>query len=98
MKFWQFELIQSAESKAKVLSVLHTRSLKLEECVLCVKVSPNSRLIAVSLLDSTVKVFYLDTLKVCQDNTATIHLLSSVCKCCNNSCLYLSVLFVPLWT
>lgn len=40
------------------------RSLKLEECVLCVKVSPNSRLIAVALLDSTVKVFYLDTLKV----------------------------------
>lgn len=63
VKFWQFELIQSSETKAKVLSVLHTRSLKLEECVLCVKISPNSRLIAVALLDSTVKVFYLDTLK-----------------------------------
>lgn len=63
VKFWQFELIQSSESKAKVLSLLHTRSLKLEESVLCVGVSPNSRLIAVALLDSTVKVFYLDTLK-----------------------------------
>ncbi|XP_034249502.1 WD repeat-containing protein 3 [Thrips palmi] len=63
VKFWQFELIQSSESKAKVLSVLHTRSLKLEESVLCVRVSPNSRLLAVALLDSTVKVFYLDTLK-----------------------------------
>lgn len=63
VKFWQFELIQSPETKAKVLSVLHTRSLKLEECVLCVRISPNSRLIAVALLDSTVKVFYLDTLK-----------------------------------
>lgn len=63
VKFWQFELVQSSESKAKVLSVLHTRSLKLEECVLCIRVSSNSRLIAVALLDSTVKVFYLDTLK-----------------------------------
>lgn len=42
----------------------HTRTLQLEEDVLCVKFSPDHRLLAVSLLDCTVKVFYTDTLKV----------------------------------
>nr|CAD7572339.1 unnamed protein product [Timema californicum] len=65
VKFWQFELIedQATNSKAKVLSALHTRTLKLEESVLAVKVSPNNSLIAVALLDSTVKIFFVDTLK-----------------------------------
>ncbi|XP_069680320.1 WD repeat-containing protein 3 [Periplaneta americana] len=66
VKFWQFELINdpnNTESKAKVLSVLHTRTLKLEENVLCVRISPNNRLIAVALLDSTVQIFFVDTLK-----------------------------------
>ncbi|PSN31419.1 WD repeat-containing protein 3 [Blattella germanica] len=66
VKFWQFELIDdqnNKESKAKVLSVLHTRTLKLDESVLVVRVSPNSRFVAASLLDSTVQVFFLDTLK-----------------------------------
>jgi U3 small nucleolar RNA-associated protein 12 len=38
--------------------------LKLDDDVLCVRISPNSRLVAVALLDSTVKVFFMDTLKV----------------------------------
>lgn len=67
MKFWQFELItdpSNDESKAKLLSVQHTRILKLEENVLCVRVSANNRLLAVALLDSTVQIFFVDTLKV----------------------------------
>ena len=32
--------------------------------VLCVKFSPDHKLIAASLLDSTIKVFFADTLKV----------------------------------
>ncbi|XP_015606327.1 WD repeat-containing protein 3 [Cephus cinctus] len=65
VKFWNFELVDDpdSQSKAKVLSVLHSRTLKLEESVLCVRISPNSRFVAVSLLDSTVKVFFLDTFK-----------------------------------
>lgn len=31
--------------------------------VLCVKYSPDGRLLAVALLDSTVKIFFQDTLK-----------------------------------
>ncbi|KAJ9598232.1 hypothetical protein L9F63_011053 [Diploptera punctata] len=66
VKFWQFELISdknNTESKAKVLSVLHMRTLKLDESVLVVRISPNGRLIAASLLDSTVQIFFVDTLK-----------------------------------
>ena len=47
----------------KQLSVIHKRTLKLEEDALCVRLSQDGRLIAVSLLDSTVKVFFVDTLK-----------------------------------
>ena len=66
VKFWQFELVvdEKSESKAKVLSLLHTRTLKLEDTVLCVKISPNGKFIAVGLLDSTVKIFFVDTFKV----------------------------------
>lgn len=46
------------------LTVKHKRTLQLEEDVLCVKFSPDHRLLAVSLLDCTVKIFYTDTLKV----------------------------------
>ncbi|CAH1105470.1 unnamed protein product [Psylliodes chrysocephalus] len=65
VKFWQFELIvdEQSESKAKVLSLIHTRTLKLEDTVLCLKMSPNGKFIAVGLLDSTVKIFFVDTLK-----------------------------------
>ncbi|KAL6100411.1 wdr3 [Pungitius sinensis] len=63
VKFWEFELIKDQASAQKRLTVKHTRTLQLEEDVLCVKFSPDHRLLAVSLLDSTVKVFYTDTLK-----------------------------------
>lgn len=65
VKFWNFELIEDPDNKikAKVLSVLHARTLKLEESVLCVRISPNNRFVAVSLLDCTIKIFFLDTFK-----------------------------------
>lgn len=89
VKFWQFELItdEKSESKAKVLSLLHTRTLKLEDSVLCVKLSPNSKYIAVALLDSTVKIFFVDTFKV-----VTAVITSQMSNCA------ISVLFVSLWT
>lgn len=63
VKFWEFELIKDEETGQKRLTLKHTRTLQLEEDVLCVKFSPDHRLLAVSLLDCTVKVFYTDTLK-----------------------------------
>ncbi|KAJ8253427.1 hypothetical protein GJAV_G00212820 [Gymnothorax javanicus] len=64
VKFWDFELIKDQESgQNKRLTVKHKRTLQLDENVLCVRYSPDQRLLAVSLLDCTVKVFYTDTLK-----------------------------------
>lgn len=65
VKVWSFELIEeeSNADRSNVLSLLHKNTLKLEETVLCVKISPNSKFIAVGLLDSTVKIFFLDSFK-----------------------------------
>ncbi|CAF93718.1 unnamed protein product, partial [Tetraodon nigroviridis] len=63
VKFWDFELVKDQDAGHKRLTVKHTRTLQLEEDVLCVKLSPDHRLLAVSLLDCTVKLFYADTLK-----------------------------------
>ncbi|CAH3120735.1 unnamed protein product [Pocillopora meandrina] len=65
VKFWEFELVSDAEHSqvSKRLSITHVQTLKMKEEVLCVKYSPNQRLLAVSLLDCTVKVFFADTLK-----------------------------------
>ncbi|CAH2268985.1 WD repeat-containing protein 3 [Pararge aegeria] len=65
VKLWQFELIAdpTGDSKAKVLSLLHIRTLELEESVTAVRVSQNNKFIAVALLDSTVKIFFIDTFK-----------------------------------
>ncbi|XP_033866822.3 WD repeat-containing protein 3-like [Acipenser ruthenus] len=65
VKFWDFELVKDENSvqNSKRLTVNHKRTLQLDEDVLCVRYSPNQRLLAVSLLDCTVKLFYTDTLK-----------------------------------
>ncbi|XP_056289590.1 WD repeat-containing protein 3 [Pseudoliparis swirei] len=63
VKFWDFELIKDETTGQKRLMVKHMRTLQLEEDILCVKFSPDHRLLAVSLLDCTVKVFYTDSLK-----------------------------------
>ncbi|EDV98635.1 WD repeat-containing protein 3 [Drosophila grimshawi] len=65
LKIWTFELIDSGEEagQTKVLSLLHKNTLKLEETVLCVAISPNMKYLAVGLLDATVKIFFLDTFK-----------------------------------
>ncbi|XP_046392675.1 WD repeat-containing protein 3 [Ischnura elegans] len=73
VRFWSFELIEDKKqptedsdgtvTKGKILSLFNTRALKLEETVLCICITPNGRFIAVALLDSTVKIFFIDTLK-----------------------------------
>lgn len=66
VKFWEFELVADSDdhlSKSKRLTIIHTRTLQLSDDVLSVRLSQDGRLLAVSLLDSTVKVFFVDTLK-----------------------------------
>lgn len=64
VKFWNFELVTPSNgSSRKQLTLVHKRTLQMDEDVLCVKYSPDQRLLAVALLDNTVKVFFVDTLK-----------------------------------
>ncbi|KAJ9070637.1 beta transducin [Entomophthora muscae] len=46
------------------LTLTHARTLQMSDDVLCVKYSPDQKLLAVSLIDTTVKVFYADSLKL----------------------------------
>ncbi|THH11473.1 hypothetical protein EW145_g624 [Phellinidium pouzarii] len=65
IKFWEFErdTTDATYTLGLIQSLVHVRTLKMTDDVLSVRYSPNMKLLAVSLLDSTVKIFYQDTLK-----------------------------------
>jgi U3 small nucleolar RNA-associated protein 12 len=67
-KFWNFEVIQEEIPGTKrttpKLRLAHTRTLKVSDDILSLRFSPDSRLLAVALLDNTVKVFFVDSLKL----------------------------------
>ena len=67
-KFWNFEIVQEeipgTRRTTPRLKLVHTRTLKMTDEVLCLRFSPDGRLLAISLLDNTVKVFFVDTLKL----------------------------------
>lgn len=65
VKFWEFEREDTGSSYmlGSIQSLVHVRTLKMSDDILSVRFSPNGKLLAVALLDSTVKLFYQDTLK-----------------------------------
>ena len=63
VKFWDFGAVEEESTSTRRLTALHMRTLRMPDEVLCVKHTPNQRLVAVALLDATVKVFFHDTLK-----------------------------------
>lgn len=64
VKFWSFELINDPNNEnSKVLSLIHKNTLQLEENILSVKVTPDGKYVVCALLDSTVKIFFMDTFK-----------------------------------
>lgn len=67
-KFWNFQVVQEEIPGTKRttprLKLAHTRTLKVNDDILNLRFSPDARLLAVSLLDNTVKVFFVDTLKL----------------------------------
>lgn len=67
-KFFNFEVIQEEIPGTKRMTprfkLAHTRTLKVSDDVLSLRFSPDSRLVALSLLDNTVKVFFVDSLKL----------------------------------
>ncbi|XP_057721128.1 uncharacterized protein LOC130935409 [Arachis stenosperma] len=63
VKFWEYQLKQSPGQATKQLSVSNVSTMKMNDDVLVVAISPDSKYIAVALLDSTVKVHFADTFK-----------------------------------
>lgn len=68
VKFWNFEIVQEEIPGTKRtmprLKLVQSRILKLNDDVLNVHFSPDSRLLAVATMDNTVKVFFVDSLKL----------------------------------
>lgn len=67
-KFFNFEVVQEeAPGTTRTIPrfrLVHTRTLKVADDVLSLRFSPDSRLVALSFLDNTVKVFFVDSLKL----------------------------------
>lgn len=64
IKFWEYGMKQKPGDNSKHLTVSNVRTLKMNDDVLVVAVSPDAQKIAVALLDCTVKVFFMDSLKL----------------------------------
>jgi U3 small nucleolar RNA-associated protein 12 len=68
IKFWNFDIVQEEIPGTKRtmprLKLVQSRILKVTDDVLSVQFSPDSRLLAVATLDNTVKVFFVDSLKL----------------------------------
>jgi U3 small nucleolar RNA-associated protein 12 len=68
VKFWNFQIVDEeipgTKRTTNKLKLVQSRILKVNDDVLSVCFSPDSRLLAVSTLDNTVKVFFVDSLKL----------------------------------
>ncbi|KFM26172.1 WD repeat-containing protein 3-like protein [Auxenochlorella protothecoides] len=62
VKEWVWTL-EPQEDGPPRLGFKHTRTLQMTDDVMCVRVSPNGKLLAVALLDATVRIFFLDSFK-----------------------------------
>ncbi|QLG74500.1 hypothetical protein HG535_0G03830 [Zygotorulaspora mrakii] len=68
VKFWNFKIEDSLvpgtlNKFIPTLKLSHNTTLELNDDILSVRLSPENKLLAVSLLDNTVKVFFFDTMK-----------------------------------
>lgn len=67
-KFWDFKIVKEeilgTKRTTPKLKLVQSRTLKVSDDILSLKFSPDARLIAVALLDNTVKVFFVDSLKL----------------------------------
>lgn len=68
VKFWNFkveqDIIPGTNTTISQLKFVHTQTLDLNEDVLCVKISPDAKYLAISLLNNNVQVVFLDSLKL----------------------------------
>lgn len=68
VKFWNFsvqrELVPGTNTTFSRMRLVHKQTLDLGEDVLCVRVLPDAKYLAVSLLNNNVQVVFLDSLKL----------------------------------
>ena len=71
VKFWEWEILSAGPKESagqapasRRLSARHARTLKMSDDVLCVRISPDGRLIAAALLDSTIQACHHGTVTV----------------------------------
>lgn len=68
VKFWTFKVerepVPGTNATISKLQLVHNKTIEVNEDVLCVRVSPDSRLLAVSLLNNNVQVLFMDSCKV----------------------------------
>lgn len=67
-KFWDFKIVQEpvlgTTRTTPKLKLVQSKILKVSDDILSLKFSPDAKLLAVALLDNTVKVFFTDSLKL----------------------------------
>ena len=69
VKFFEWRLVDVEDDEddegegRRELGIAHVKTLQMAEDVLSVKVTPDGKLLSVSLLDNTLKVFFVDSLK-----------------------------------
>ncbi|KAI9297414.1 WD40 repeat-like protein [Neoconidiobolus thromboides FSU 785] len=69
VKFWDLdtkvvEIDDGTDRVTRQLTLTHSKTLQMTDDVLCVLYSPDQKLLAVSMIDTTVKVFFTDSLKL----------------------------------
>lgn len=68
VKFWDFKVVEEevpgTNEYIHKLKFNHKQTMELSDEVLAVKVSPNGKLLAISLLNNNVQVIYLDSFKL----------------------------------
>ncbi|KAF7584097.1 WD domain, G-beta repeat family protein [Clavispora lusitaniae] len=68
VKFWNFkvsqEIVAGTSTVVSSLKLAHTQTLEVTDEVLSVKVSPDSKFLAISLLNNNVQVVFYDSLKL----------------------------------
>ncbi|GLI64000.1 hypothetical protein VaNZ11_007154, partial [Volvox africanus] len=62
VKLWHWSVV-AGEGGAKSLRVSHVKTVSVADDVLSVRLSPDGKLLAVALLDATVKVYFSDSMK-----------------------------------
>jgi U3 small nucleolar RNA-associated protein 12 len=68
VKFWNFkielEILPGSSTKISSLKFKHSRTLELNDDILCVKISSDCKYLAISLLNNNVNVVFFDSLKL----------------------------------